>query len=73
MHDASRQYDRTEVVAARARVKGDDIDDSHIRKGRVAPIGSNMRRLAVDQFCAFCSTRRGGSRDAARWTIYLDD
>lgn len=49
------QRDRDAVVASRARVRANDIEDLHIHAGIVALTGSHMRLLEVGQFRAPCS------------------
>lgn len=49
--DEIRQCDRIEVAALMVRASTDDVEDSHIRVGKVASTGSH-RRLASDQFHA---------------------
>lgn len=60
---ASKQYARAAVAAAR----GDEIEDSHIREGRVAPTDSHMRGMAAEQFHAPHSIWRRGSRHVVWW------
>lgn len=56
----------------RACARGDDIDDSHIRAGKVAPSDSHRRKMAVEQFRTPRSIQRRGSRDDG-WIIDPDD
>ncbi|KAL5078463.1 hypothetical protein RYX36_017447 [Vicia faba] len=52
-----------------ARDKGDVVDDSHLREGRVAPTNSHKRLLANQaQFRAPLTIRHRGSRSASGQT-----
>lgn len=59
-HDtiASRQRNIVAGATTRARMRGDDVDDSHIRVGRVSPTDSHKRRMAIEQFRALLCIRR---------------
>lgn len=55
------------VVVARTREREGVIEDSHLRAGRVTPIGSHMKQLVNQaQFHAPRTIRRRGSRSASR-------
>lgn len=59
---ASRQPSRVEAAAATARAKRDYVENLHLCAGRVALVGSHMRRSLADQFHAPCSTHSRGLR-----------
>ena len=42
---ASRQRDRVEAATAAARVRRDDVENSHLQTERVVPTGSHRRQL----------------------------
>lgn len=65
---ASRRRDKAEVIIVRARVRQDNVKDSHLRAGKLALNGSHRRRMVAKQFRAPWSIWRRGSRVVAGWT-----
>lgn len=63
-----------DIVVGRAREREDDVENSHLRAWRMAPIDSHKRRLAGEaQFCASHTIRHRGSRCTSVWTRDVDD
>lgn len=53
----------------RAREREGDVEESHLRSGRVAPTDLHKRRLTDQaQFCAPLTVRHRGSKYATGWT-----
>lgn len=54
-----------DIVVGRARERGGDVEDSHLRANRVTPTGSQRRQLSDQaQFRAPHTIRRRGPRFA---------
>lgn len=67
---ASQQRDK---LVVRAHVRGDNVEDSHLRAGRVARTGSHKRWLVDEQFRVHCNIRRRGSRHVVGGTRDRDN